>query len=352
MHPAFATIQFGPFQTAYHKSAVDEVFREALSAFLERELLPQIEETYQRTQGHLTAEFNEEKYGGPNSAIRDAYRLEFSFIGEHGADEIKAQIYRDPKTGSFRPRYKGRPLVLWTAKRKAEEHAFRGAIEHLVQRILAGEIRECTCPRCSACLSLVDSPGLFDLSCPQRCFNYNFHRDPKTREFMHGHFFSRPPKPPVGDAGPTTPSNGGPAMASGDAGVSEVPPSARSPLGVMDPRIVRMAQVLGIPLHGPRWAKGDAWYEDPTAFRMLSRIYAVMEYVEAEFGIRGQTERELLHRFLQGLHSAFCYHLKRGEKLEAIKFPPEVLRDYESDFDGRFPSSVMVEKLRSQFEHH
>jgi hypothetical protein len=49
------------------------------------------------------------------------------------------------------------------------------------------------------------------LSCPRGCFNYNFHRDPETREFMHGHFFARPPRrerenaEPGGAANPAAP---------------------------------------------------------------------------------------------------------------------------------------------------
>jgi hypothetical protein len=194
MHPAFATIELGPFHTAYHNTVVDESFREALSAFLETELLPQLDEDYRRTQGRLVAEFNEEKYCGPNSAVRDAYKLEFSFVREHGADEIKAQIYRDPKTGSFRSRFKGQSLILWTSKRKAQQQAFREAIDDIVKQIHAGKHSEWMCPRCSTRLSLVDSASLFDLSCPQGCFNYNFHRDPATREFRHGHFFAKPPR--------------------------------------------------------------------------------------------------------------------------------------------------------------
>jgi hypothetical protein len=195
MHPAFTNIEFGPFQTVYHRSAVNNGFREALSKFLEREVLPQLDEPWTRTQGRLTAEFDAEKYCGPNSAVRDAYKLELAFIRDSGADEIKAQIYRDTKTGDFRPRFKGRPLVLWTEKRKAEQRTFRKAIDHVIKRIQAGEHFQWVCPRCSARLSLIDSPGLFDLSCPHGCFNYNFHRDLKTREFTHGHFFSKPPKP-------------------------------------------------------------------------------------------------------------------------------------------------------------
>src|SRR5215204_5732066 len=132
MHPAFATIKFGPFKTVYHKHAVDEGFREALSAFLQRELLPQLDGDYLRTHGRLTAEFNENKYCGPNSAVRDAYKVEFSFVQREGVAEVNAKIYRDPKTGSFRPRYKALPLTLWTQKRKQEQQVFRQAIDAIV----------------------------------------------------------------------------------------------------------------------------------------------------------------------------------------------------------------------------
>jgi hypothetical protein len=192
MHKAFASIEFGPFQTAYHREAVNDAFREALSTFLERELLPQVDEAFSYTEGRLTAEFDAQKYCGANSAVRDAYKLELSFVREHGADKIEARIYRDPKTGAFRTRFKGQPLILWTEKRKAEQRSFREAIDEMVKRIHAGEHSQWACPRCSSRLSLIDSPGLFDLSCPRGCFNYNFHRDPETREFKHGHFFSRP----------------------------------------------------------------------------------------------------------------------------------------------------------------
>jgi hypothetical protein len=225
MHLAFTTIEFGPFQTAYHRQAVDGGFREALSEFLEHELLPQVDEAFSRTQGRLTAEFDAEKYCGPNSAVRDAYKLEFSFIRKDGADQIEAKIYRDPKTGSFRPRFKGQPLILWTEKRRAEHRSFREAIDRLVKRIHAGEDSQWVCPSCSTRLSLIDSPGLFDLSCPQGCFNYNFHRDPETREFMNGHFFSRPPKRPGESAEPCAAPNGGSAVSVDNPNTSGGPPS-------------------------------------------------------------------------------------------------------------------------------
>src|SRR5262249_6488169 len=154
--------------------------------------LPQVDEPYDRTHGRLTAAFNQDKYCGPNSAIRDAYKFEFYFVRKNGADEIKADIFRDSKTGLFRQRFKGRQFFLWTAKRKAEQHKFQSSVQEIVERIQHGEESEWTCPRCAARLTLVDSPALFDLRCPVGCFDYNFHRDPQTKTFAHGHFFTRP----------------------------------------------------------------------------------------------------------------------------------------------------------------
>jgi len=193
MHPAFSTIDFGPFHTTYHRQAVDEDFRQALSDFLERELLPQVDQPFTHTRGRLTAAFDEEKYCGPNSAVRDMYRLEFAFVRERSTDDVEAQICRHSVTGGFRTRFKGEPLTLWTERRKASQQAFREAIGQIVERVRSGEQSAWACPRCSAPLSLIVSPTLFDLGCPEGCFNYHYHRHPETGEFQHGHLFSKPP---------------------------------------------------------------------------------------------------------------------------------------------------------------
>jgi hypothetical protein len=95
----------------------------------------------------------------------------------------------------------------------------------MVTRIHTGEHSPWVCPRCSARLSLIDSPGLFDLSCPEGCFNYNFHRDPETKEFMHGHFFSRPPRRRGESSEPCAAPNGGPAASVDNTNAPGGPPS-------------------------------------------------------------------------------------------------------------------------------
>lgn len=192
MHPAFASIVFGPFQTTYHSAAVDDRFREALALYLEQDLLPQVDEPFESTEGTLVAAFNEEKYCGPNSLVKDAYVLDFSFVRNDGRDTIHVELLRDHKAGGFRPRYRGQGLELSTAKRRSEGEAFLRKIERKVAEIIDGMEVSLICPSCHDEMELVNTPHLFDLSCPNGCIAYNFHRDPATGAAMHGHVFSRP----------------------------------------------------------------------------------------------------------------------------------------------------------------
>jgi hypothetical protein len=79
MHPAFATIEFGPFKSDYHKAAVDTDFRDLLNDYLVGQLLPQVDEPFENTVGRLVATYDDQKYCGPNSAVRDFYTLDFEF---------------------------------------------------------------------------------------------------------------------------------------------------------------------------------------------------------------------------------------------------------------------------------
>ena len=195
MSPIFATIRFGPFPTAYHQSALNDEFRQALDAYLSGELLPQVDEPFESTAGTLTAYVNEEKFCGPHSLVKDIYIFDFAFIRPGSSDHISAEIRRNPKTGRFETRYNRQPLYLWTSKRRVADQAFRSAIDGIVKRIGGGQTEQWSCPRCGSILRLTDSLSLFDLSCGRGCFAYNFHRDLSTGEFQHGHFFSQPPMP-------------------------------------------------------------------------------------------------------------------------------------------------------------
>jgi hypothetical protein len=189
MQPAFASIEFGPFKSTYHSEAVGDDFKQSLSAFLENELLPQVNQPYDSTTGVLTADYDDQKYCGPRSAVRDIYRLKFSFCRNSGDDTIETELVFDPKERTSSARHR-RPLFLWTVARKERKKREREAIEDVCKRIAKREQNTGSCPLCSASLQIIDSPDLFDVRCPERCFNYNFHRNPTTGAFLHGHFYT------------------------------------------------------------------------------------------------------------------------------------------------------------------
>ncbi len=83
----------------------------------------------------------------------------------------------------------GRAFRLNTIPLKQEMNRQNQEIEAIRDGILAGEITEAKCPICGADLHIVNAPRIFDLTCTQRCFNYNFHKEPRTGKFLHGHFF-------------------------------------------------------------------------------------------------------------------------------------------------------------------
>ena len=192
MHPAFKSIEFGPFAGTYHREAVGGEFKEALSAFLEAELLPQIEQAYESTSGRLTASYDDQKYCGPHSAVRDIYKLEFTFHRPSGDDTIKVEVVFTPSNRAFGTR-NHRSLYLWTTPRRQRFQHEQQAIQDLCRQIDKHQQVAAVCPLCSAPRRVADSPGLFDVRCPERCFTYNYHRDPTTGAFLHGHFCQKEP---------------------------------------------------------------------------------------------------------------------------------------------------------------
>ncbi|WP_437640467.1 hypothetical protein [Sorangium sp. So ce854] len=192
MHPAFASVRFGPFASAYHSEAMTPAFKEALGAFLEKELLPQVERPFESTSGALVAAYDGERYCGPNSAVRDIYKFECVFHRSSGDDTIEVKLVFRAEASAFSTR-SGRPLYLWTAARRERHEAEGRRIQSLCGCIAKHEDVEAVCPLCSAVLRVHDSPSLFDVSCPNRCFKYNYHRDAADGQLLHGHFFRKEP---------------------------------------------------------------------------------------------------------------------------------------------------------------
>lgn len=192
MHSIFSNIQFGPFKSNYHALAITEDFKDGLNDYLEKHLLTQVEEPFEAVSGSLLAAYDEERYCGPNSIVRDIYKFEFSFHRSSGDDTIKEELVFNPQTKRFSTR-RNAPLYLWTNKRRTKYQQQSTCIQMLCEKIAKRAVVEAVCPLCAAKLAVHDEPSLFDVRCPNRCFNYNYHRDPKDGAFLHGHFFQNKP---------------------------------------------------------------------------------------------------------------------------------------------------------------
>ena len=193
MEPPFHTLKTGPFKTKYHKSTAREMLVD-LEEYLRRTLLPQVTISFQATEGSLTPVVNENRFCGPGSLVKDTYKLKFRFLAYELSEHTEAELRYRPAQHTFT--IVSKPgLYLWTIARQKKRKELLANVEALCQRILRKEPNEASCPVCSGPISIVDSPALFDVTCPRGCFNYSFHRDPKSQEFLHGHFFVGEPDP-------------------------------------------------------------------------------------------------------------------------------------------------------------
>jgi hypothetical protein len=185
------SIDVGPFRASYHRALVDEAFLACLDAFLQEILSPQVDHPIAKTAGSLTACFDEERYCGPNSAIRNLFRLKLTFHGPTEESTIETDLEFDPNTRSFSAR-PGNSLYVWTPARQRVLLERKARIQATVKCILDEDPGEVACPLCRAPLAVVNNQHLFDARCPSGCFNYNFHKD-DDGNLLHGHFFMGEP---------------------------------------------------------------------------------------------------------------------------------------------------------------
>lgn len=190
MSSPFDAIVCGPFKAEYHRVIVNDTFKRALREFLALKLLPQLDHAFTDGRGTLTACFDEDRFCGPNSLVRDCFKLEFHFRGPDGESRIKTEITHN-RDGQFSAR-RGHSLYLWTPSRQRKRQSEQEAIQKTVGAILDNAVERPSCPVCSAELQVINAPALFDVLCPNRCFKYNFHRDEEGKP-LHGHFFMGSP---------------------------------------------------------------------------------------------------------------------------------------------------------------
>ena len=188
MSTPFDNLKYGPFEATYHREAVSAEFKARLVSYLTEELLPQVTIDYEETFGSLEAVFDDDLNCGPHSAVKYIYKLTFVFQRGKQTEEIVDEIVYNPVTGAWRPRWP-HLLTLQTVERKRDREQLVVEVNKLLNRMQEKKSFSAKCPACGADLQIIDRTDLFDLSCSDGCFNYDFHRDPETGEFRHGHFF-------------------------------------------------------------------------------------------------------------------------------------------------------------------
>ena len=181
-------IELGPFKTEYHRGLVDGLFKSDLARLLEEQICPQADHDIHRISGTVTSQFDEERFCGPNSLVRNLFRLELIFEGSDEQSTLSTDVVYEPAAFRFNVR-KGHSLYLWTPARRRERERKLEAIKGVIDSILAGDRSNPLCPLCGSALRHIDDSLTFDLACPNRCFKYNFHKDENGR-LLHGHFFT------------------------------------------------------------------------------------------------------------------------------------------------------------------
>ncbi|MEZ6138682.1 MAG: hypothetical protein R3C53_27675 [Pirellulaceae bacterium] len=181
-------------RTSYHRGMIESGLLLRLQQFIIDDLSPQLPAPVDLVDGNITPCYNEDRYCGPSSAVKDTYRLDIRFLA---ASEVlgtfKEEIEDDLRSHGFKARYRHRKLLVITQARRAAQEALGRAVQTLCYRIAHEQRTSASCPKCQNALNIIDGPRLFYVTCPSGCFTYDFHRDPKSGEFLHGHvFFGQP----------------------------------------------------------------------------------------------------------------------------------------------------------------
>lgn len=187
-------IQIGPFATAYHQGIVGEAFLTALSEFLEREVVGQLDGPVVDAEGTLVATHGKDVHCAPTSLVRDFFTLDLTIFGDDGISELKGDIVYHPATKTFTPRFGHGPyFYLWTPSRKWQAESEKELIQQLVDDIVAGRSIDTSCPLCRGRIKASNDPQMLDVRCvDHECFVYSYHKDEQGR-LLHGHFWTKHP---------------------------------------------------------------------------------------------------------------------------------------------------------------
>lgn len=144
---------FGPFHTDHFRQAVDEKFRADFFTYARTHLLPRIKGQQPVIEGQVYAPYDEERHLGPNSALKNRYRIMFTFTSPQGKESVSGLLIYERATGEFSP---GRGKLYWMDFEKNREADYRGQIvDRIAYRYAQGQ-RSILCPVCSSALLTFD----------------------------------------------------------------------------------------------------------------------------------------------------------------------------------------------------
>jgi len=170
------SIAFGPFKTEHHNQAVDQRFRECFFTYLTEQVLPKVEGSFTTAEGKLTSHYDDIKFFGPNSILKNRYFYKITFRSPEGEERALGEVDYDRQHGTFIPGRIKPPHVRTLSHQRRIQDMMDKCLS-IVQRYRAGE-REIACPYCGLPLSiwyLEDRDLIKNIACPTKgCFNVHF----------------------------------------------------------------------------------------------------------------------------------------------------------------------------------
>ena len=112
-------ITFGPFQTAHHRSIVNAEFQAAFLRHIARAIVPNLTIGTDRVEGTVRADYDDEKYFGPRSAVKFKYTFEGMFRQGERRERVDLKFEFVPGPEGFRLDF-GEPSIL--TARSFEQH--------------------------------------------------------------------------------------------------------------------------------------------------------------------------------------------------------------------------------------
>lgn len=169
-----SAIEFGPFKTAHHRTIVDRRFRDSFLDFLRSEVVPKVEGSPFSITGRLYSHYDEERYFGPNSAVKCRYAFEVVFKSEEGEEKAKGEFDYDPTANIIRPVRRSVSVDSLSCQ-KMRVRAWECA-SGILQRYRQGE-RHFVCPECGGPLNIwfLETRNMIkDISCAEGCIRMHF----------------------------------------------------------------------------------------------------------------------------------------------------------------------------------